>query len=259
MSMLRFALLLAIGLGVAGCGDGAASVEESQRLAESPIVSSPWATSSSPDPSSFPPASQCPFLAPVQLPDGVAAGPANPPEDRESATFMGSWGDDSNRVTIGRGREVLEQAEPATFPRPGDPVVGADGTRRWVNAVGDPPFGMIQFRFVVGECPYILWTESGLTWDEALTYASHLQTLTGNRLSIRSHCGVVSVWVGKALWLADPRLGGHNPPAGWDENQTFGYFFTTGQGRATFVGDGGQFANFRLAARGTEDPLVGCE
>ncbi len=172
---------------------------------------------------------------------------------------MVSWGDDSNRVTIGRGREVLEQAEPATFPRPGEAVVGADGARRWVIAVGDPPLGMIQFRFVVAKCPYILWTESGLTWDEALIYASHLRTLTGKRLSIRSHCGVVSVWVGKALWLADPQLGGHNPPAGWDENQTHGYFFTTEKERATFVGDGGQVANFKLAATGTEDPLAGCE
>lgn len=260
MGMVRFALLLAVGLGVAGCGDGAASVKESQTLSESPIVSSVGASSPSPDPSSsFPPASECPVVAPVQLPDGVAAGPANPPRDRESATFMGSWGEDSNRVTIGRGREVLEQAEPATFPRPGEPVVGEDGTKRWVIAVGDPPLGMIQYRFVVGGCPYILWTESGLTWDEALIYASHLRTLTGKRLSIRSHCGVVSVWVGKALWLADPRLGGHHPPAGWDENQTLGYFFVTGPGRATFVGDGGQVAHFGLAATGTEDPLVGCE
>jgi len=79
------------------------------------------------------------------------------------------------------------------------------------------------------------------------------------RISVNSHCGVLSVWVGKMLWLADPPLGDHNPPDGWDENITTGYFITLGPGRAVFEGDAGQKAHFRQAPPGIKDPAAGCE
>lgn len=82
---------------------------------------------------------------------------------------------------------------------------------------------------------------------------------TGLRVAIPSHCGVISVTVKGRLWLADPPLGHHNPPAGWDENQTLGYFVFTSPKRAEFHGDGGQTAQFRLATAGTHDPGAGCE
>ena len=75
----------------------------------------------------------------------------------------------------------------------------------------------------------------------------------------RSHCGVLSLTVKGRLWLADPPLGDHNPPPGWDENETMGVFLKTGPGRAVFKGDGGQRASFQLASRGAEDPNAGCE
>lgn len=80
----------------------------------------------------------------------------------------------------------------------------------------------------------------------------------GVRVSVMSHCGVRSLVIGGRLWLADPPLGGHNPPPGWDENHTDGYFVRKGP-RGEFRGDGGQRADFRLAPRETRDPNAGCE
>lgn len=79
------------------------------------------------------------------------------------------------------------------------------------------------------------------------------------RVSVPSHCGVLSVWVRGELWLADPPLGDHNPPPGWGENETSGTFVVTREGVGTFRGDAGQEADFRLADQGTADPNEGCE
>jgi hypothetical protein len=83
----------------------------------------------------------------------------------------------------------------------------------------------------------------------------------GIRVAVPSHCGVLSVTVdGQQLWLADPPLGDDsgNPPAGWDENETMGYFVETGP-RGEFHGDRGQRATFRRAPAGANDPNAGCE
>jgi len=79
------------------------------------------------------------------------------------------------------------------------------------------------------------------------------------RVVVPSHCGVRSVWVHDRLWLAAPALGGHNPPPGWDENETAGAFMITGRGKAVFHTDSGLSARFRLAERGTADPSDSCE
>lgn len=81
----------------------------------------------------------------------------------------------------------------------------------------------------------------------------------GVRVAVPSHCGVLSVTVKGRLWLADPPLGDHNPPPGWDENETMGSLLRTGSGRAVFHGDEGQRASFRLAPLGAEDPNARCE
>lgn len=81
----------------------------------------------------------------------------------------------------------------------------------------------------------------------------------GVRVTISTHCGVRSAWVDGELWLASPPLGGHNPPPGWDENETVGFFVITAPERAEFHGDGRQKALFRLAEPGTPDPNAGCE
>lgn len=81
----------------------------------------------------------------------------------------------------------------------------------------------------------------------------------GVRVSVMSHCGVRSVTNAERLWLADPPLGNHNPPPGWDENETVGYFISKGPHRGEFRGDGGQRAAFRLAPADTKDPNTGCE
>lgn len=81
----------------------------------------------------------------------------------------------------------------------------------------------------------------------------------GQRIRVLSHCGVVSVTVSGHLWLADPPLGDHNPPPGWDENETPGMFVIVSPGRAEFYGDSGQRATFRRATKDEQDPNAGCE
>lgn len=84
-------------------------------------------------------------------------------------------------------------------------------------------------------------------------------SVAGLRVEVPSHCGVLGVRVADRLWLADPALGDHNPPPGWDENRTPGSFVQTGEETAEFHGDEGQHATFRLAPPGSEDPNAGCE
>lgn len=93
--------------------------------------------------------------------------------------------------------------------------------------------------------------------NESLATASPSEK--GVRVAIRSHCGVVSLTSKGQLWLADPPLGDHNPPPGWDENVTMGVLVETGAGRAIFEGDGGQRASFQRAPHGVEDPNEPCE
>ncbi|QLQ10228.1 MAG: hypothetical protein HZY75_07340 [Nocardioidaceae bacterium] len=79
------------------------------------------------------------------------------------------------------------------------------------------------------------------------------------RVTVPSHCGVLSVTVEGQLWLADPPLGDHNPPPGWDENQTSGRLIFLNPDRAEFHGDQGQRATFRRADPVDTDPNAECE
>lgn len=105
-----------------------------------------------------------------------------------------------------------------------------------------------------GPSPYVLLepspTEPAPTDDSDATRA---------RVAVPSHCGVVSITIDGRLWLADPPLGDHNPPPGWEENETWGYWVPAGPERAEFHGDEGQRASFRRAPAGAEDPNAGCE
>lgn len=122
----------------------------------------------------FPAARLCPVRAPSELPDGTA------PEvvSGGAGETHHSWGKGDNRVTIGRGHEVVDSSgDPIRFPRTGgEPVRGSDGVRRWVVAVGDPPLGQISYQYVVDGCPYVLWTESGMSWQGAIDLAARLAT-----------------------------------------------------------------------------------
>jgi hypothetical protein len=80
----------------------------------------------------------------------------------------------------------------------------------------------------------------------------------GIRLALTTHCGVRSATVKGELWLADPALGGHNPPPGWGENETVGRFTKTDPSHGVFVADGGLSATFRKAPPGATDPNMGC-
>ena len=79
------------------------------------------------------------------------------------------------------------------------------------------------------------------------------------RHTLEVHCGVASTWFDGKLWLADPPLGGHNPPTGWDENRVMGEFVVTSERSAEFRGDASERATFRLAPVGATDPNEGCE
>ena len=81
----------------------------------------------------------------------------------------------------------------------------------------------------------------------------------GRKVTVPTHCGVLSAIVDGQLWLASPPLGDHNPPSGWDENEVTGTFTKTGKGTATFHGQNGEVASFRLGEAGETDPNAGCE
>lgn len=125
-------------------------------------------------------ASQCAVMAPGELPNGTDATYPRPfREEGGNGDFMNSWGRGAGRVVIGRGIEALEWsgADSRRFRRSGGvPIVGGDGVTRWVLAVGDPPGGEITYTFVVGECPYVMWTAPGLSWKDALAYAGRVVT-----------------------------------------------------------------------------------
>ncbi|HET9422974.1 MAG TPA: hypothetical protein VFO49_17670 [Nocardioides sp.] len=76
--------------------------------------------------------------------------------------------------------------------------------------------------------------------------------------TLDTHCGVLSAHVDGRLWIADPPIGDHDPPPGWGENETSG-FFSAGRGRAVFRGEGGQVALFRRARPSEPDPAASCE
>lgn len=82
----------------------------------------------------------------------------------------------------------------------------------------------------------------------------------GKRLTLRTHCGVLSASVDGKLWLASPPIsdGSGNPPPGWGENETTGRWRQTGT-HATFRSSSGKVAHFVRARRGIKDPAFGCE
>ncbi len=128
----------------------------------------------------FPPAAECEVLRPWKLPSGIAPGRAVHESKAKVASFLHTWGHGADRVSIGRGWEVLAHSgnESPRFPRTGgERVTGQDEVRRWVVAIGDPPLGQVTYKYVVKGCPYLLWTSSGMTWDDAVSYASRLETL----------------------------------------------------------------------------------
>jgi len=275
MGMVRIALLISAGvLTLVACsGD-----TDEPGSSPSPAHSQSATTSTPPSKdvaARFPAARDCPVVVPDQLPNGRHPETRRPyPLEpyRSLARYQpytDVWGHGMNRVVIGRGQEVVDQFQrhDRTFPRTGEPVVGRDGITRWLIAIGDPPLGQIAYKYLVDTCPYVIWTQSGLTWEDALAYAALLATppadggARGTRMALHTHCGVISATVQGQLWLADPPLGddSHNPPPGWDENLTKGYWIEINPGRAEFHGDEGQRASFRRAAVGAEDPNAGCE
>lgn len=267
IGMVKVALLVSAGVLTLGACTGDAdglgsspSLEQSRSETLSALPSTDMA-------SRFSVADDCPVMAPNELPNGRPPGSRRPFPVARAKSFLHVWGHGLNRVIIGRGQEVVDEygRHDRTFPRTGEPVTGRDGIRRWVIAIGDPPLGQIAYKYLADTCPYVIWTQSGLTWQDALAYAARLGTPSaddgagGTRIALETHCGVVSVTINGRLWLADPPLGDHNPPPGWDENLTLGYWVEIGPGRAEFHGDEGQRASFRRAVVGAEDPDAGCE
>ena len=152
------------------------------------------------------------------------------------------------------------------FEQPGTPVVVTFA--RWAPRILEPdesvtfgqPLGQVldpgihELSLEVGGQH---WTTE--IWLKEASRSTTDTSSTAIRVAVPSHCGVLSVHLRGVLWLADPALGDHNPPPGWDENETPGYLTKTGPRTATFLGDGGQTARFRRAPAGTPDPATGCE
>ncbi len=94
--------------------------------------------------------------------------------------------------------------------------------------------------------------------QEAEQQRKEVEQVDGAQVRLRTHCGVRSLAVDGQLWIADPPLGEHNPPAGWDENSQVGRFRVQGD-RAVFDDGKGHRAKFRRAWEGEPDPGAGCE
>lgn len=137
----------------------------------------------------------------------------------------------------------------------GNATVLPVGTKLY--AVTDYPPGCRIVAVVDGEAKEYLAVRDDR--DEPLPCAVERGTESGVRVSVPSHCGVLSVTVEGQLWLASPPLGDDNPPPGWDENETAGVFTQIAPRRAEFRSDNGEAASFELAPAGSEDPNAGCE
>lgn len=178
MDMARIALLISAGvLTLMACTTGDANQPRSSPSPGESRSGTPSALPSTAMASRFSAAEDCPVMAPNELPDGRPPGSRRPLETG-ARSFLDVWGHGKNRVVIGRGQEVVDEYDrrDRTFPRTGEPVVGRDGIERWVVAIGDPPLGQIAYQYLVGTCPYLIWTQSGLAWEDALAYAARLAT-----------------------------------------------------------------------------------
>jgi hypothetical protein len=82
---------------------------------------------------------------------------------------------------------------------------------------------------------------------------------SGTPHEVSTHCGVMSTIFEGDLWIAEPPLGDHNPPPGWDENRQQGTLTPAGPDKMRFDGGEGRVATFRRAAEGEPDPNEGCE
>jgi hypothetical protein len=210
----------------------------------------------------------------VQAPTRTGSGLVAPGEHRAAGACSGET---SRVITI--------FVEPDT-PMPRCAVVGVNQQIRVVNRTTD--FGQAGKSTTVTLAdfePVTLQPGEGVTYpataDTFLAPGSHLVSVSfygeggfeilfrpevrasstsgGVRIAIPTHCGVLSVIVEGRLWLADPPLGDHNPPPGWDENRVSGEFVLGKPGHAEFHGDSGEHATFRLASDGASDPNAGCE
>ena len=177
MDMARIALLVSVVLTLVACSGDPEEPRPSPSLEESQSQTSP-APPSTNIALRFSTAEDCPVMAPNQLPNGRRPGSRRPFPPMRGKPFLDAWGHGANRVVIGRGQEVVDDYDrhDPTFPRSGEPVIGRDGIKRWVIAIGDPPLGQIAYKYLVDTCPYLIWTQSGLTWEDALGYAARLAT-----------------------------------------------------------------------------------
>lgn len=181
-----------------------------------------------------------------------------PPFDGQTARSDVPLGDQIGIVTcnIAALADELERDREVTGPfLSGNATLLPVGAKLY--AVTDYPQGCRIAAVVDGEAKEYLAVRDDR--DEPLPCAVERGTESGSRVSVPSHCGVLSVTVEGQLWLADPPFGDHNPPPGWDENETAGVFTQIGPRRAEFRSDSGEAASFELAPAGSEDPNAGCE
>jgi hypothetical protein len=161
---------------LAGCGIPAGEREALQATEQAEAVEGSEAESSPSPWERFPPAEQCPVVAPRELPSGADPGqPREFPED-DPMPHMLAWGTGKDEVTLGRGRELFADAPPDLVFPPADwpdrQTVHKDGVDRYVVPVGDPPLGVIRIEFLYRDCPYVLWMQSGHELEEAMDHAA---------------------------------------------------------------------------------------
>jgi hypothetical protein len=83
------------------------------------------------------------------------------------------------------------------------------------------------------------------------------QRRSGERLRVRTHCGIQAAWVQGRLWLASPPIN-RDMESHLGFNSTVGRFRVVDEDRATFIATSGLVAHFRTAPPGTLNPNRGC-
>jgi hypothetical protein len=127
----------------------------------------------------------CEVYVPFELPSGADPGSAQVAPAERPQEFYVAWGTGPDQVTVGYGREFLEDMEVEEFPRENFPqqlIVAKDGVERYVVSIGEGG-APITIWFVTADCPYILWMSGverdgdgevifpGYTIEEGLDYA----------------------------------------------------------------------------------------
>lgn len=116
------------------------------------------------------PATTCAVVRPRELLDGAPPGPGTPTADGLGV----AWGAGRNQVIQFAGAAAREAAGQGGYRQehwPAYQTVSVDGVERFVIPVGDFGVSSVQIRFVLEDCPYLLFLPAGTSQQASMDYA----------------------------------------------------------------------------------------